>query len=185
MCVYTLQYFATDCAHERNSAARQIAILRAENHYAATNNYSGRRSRRKVQSVIRSLPRNVAMQSRHCSGLLRQSFARLQAFVSRALKTQNRQIFFSFLSSHASTVPVETRGSIEHHHLRSRRNNYEFFRWKNCKFYITHDGHQNKSHAQRYRKLRFEGDVTPSGAPISRYVSKIANKGSGIDSTQH
>lgn len=92
--MHTLRYFATDCAHERNSVGRQIAILRAENYYAAANNYSGRRSRRKVQSVIRSLPRNAAMRSHHCSELLKRSFVRLWAFVSRALKTRNRQNFF-------------------------------------------------------------------------------------------
>lgn len=127
MCVYTLRYFITDCAYERNSAGRQIAILRAENYYAAANNYSERRSRRKVQSVIRSLPGNAAMRSQHCSGLLKRSFARLWAFVSRALKTRNRQIFFLFFH-HTSTVPIETRESIiERHHLHSQEKKLRAF----------------------------------------------------------
>lgn len=58
----------SDCAHENSNVGRQIVTLRAENYYAAANNYSERRSRRKVQSVIRSLPLNAAMRSQHCSG---------------------------------------------------------------------------------------------------------------------
>jgi len=63
-----VRYSTSDCAHEHNNVSQQIVTLRAENYYAATNNYSGRRSRRKVQSVIRSLSRNVVMRSLHCSG---------------------------------------------------------------------------------------------------------------------
>jgi len=54
--------------HRHDNVGRQIVTLRAENYYVAANNYSGRRSRRKVQSVIRSLPRNTAMWFQHCSG---------------------------------------------------------------------------------------------------------------------
>jgi len=66
MCI--LRYSASDCAHRHDNVGRQIVTLRAENYYVAANNYSGRRSRRKVQSVIRSLPRNTAMWFQHCSG---------------------------------------------------------------------------------------------------------------------
>lgn len=62
-----LRYSASDCVHEHSNAGRQIVTLRAENYYAAANNYSEQRSRRKVQNVIRSLPHNVMMRSRHCS----------------------------------------------------------------------------------------------------------------------
>jgi len=41
---------------------RQMAVLRAEKHRAATNNYGGRRrSRQKARSVIRSLARGAAL----------------------------------------------------------------------------------------------------------------------------
>lgn len=62
-----LRYSASDCAHEHN-VGRQIVALRAGNYYVAANNYSEQKNRRKVQSVIRSLPRNAAMQSQQCSG---------------------------------------------------------------------------------------------------------------------
>lgn len=69
-----LRYSASDCAHEHN-VDRQIVALRAGNYYVAANNYSERRSRRKVQSVIRSLPRNAAMRSQHNVASLKRSFA--------------------------------------------------------------------------------------------------------------
>jgi len=63
-----LRYSALDCVHEHSNAGRQIVTLRAENYYAA-NNYSEQRSRRKVQSVIRSLPHSVMIRSQHCKEL--------------------------------------------------------------------------------------------------------------------
>jgi len=117
MCI--LQYSASDCAHRHDNVGRQIVTLRAENYYVAANNYSGRRSRRKVQSVIRSLPRNTAMWFQHCSG---PKAVICDCDYGRSSQECLRHEIVKFFSSRVLIIPRDiffARGPIECDHLHS------------------------------------------------------------------